>query len=283
MDVTQLLVLLVGFVAGFIGALFGIGGGVIIVPSLSLFLGIPIHSAIAVSIFAVVATGMAGAARYVKQGLTDIKLALYLETITVVGVFIGVHLALLASPEFLYLVFSALLYYLAFTHLFTARKEERRVIGGGFEGDKAGFLGLTGVYYDRAANKEVRYKVRGEAKGALVSFLAGIGSGLLGIGGGVFKVAAMNLFMDVPLKVSVATSKFMISITAATGALLYTISGVAPVLYVAFAAMGTMLGATIGSRVMNRIRSKHLKYLLFLLMLYLGVNMMLKGLSIMMG
>lgn len=283
MDITQLLILIVGFIAGFVGALFGIGGGVIIVPSLSLFLGIPIHSAIAVSIFAVVATGMAGAARYVKQGLTDIKLALYLETITVVGVVIGVHLALLASPEFLYLVFSALLYYLAITHFLTARKEERKIIGGEFEGVEAGFLALSGSYYDRAMKKEVRYRVKGEAKGALISFLAGIGSGLLGIGGGVFKVAAMNLFMEVPLKVSVATSKFMISITAATGALLYMISGVAPVLYVAFAAMGTILGATIGTRVMNRIRSRHLKYLLFLLMLYLGVNMMLKGLSVLMG
>ncbi len=273
-----MLILLIGFIAGFVGALLGIGGGVIIVPSLSLFLGIPIHSAIAISIFAVAATGMAGAARYIKQGLTDIKLGIYLETMTVLGVALGVHLALLATPEFLYLVFSILLYYLALTHLFTVKKEETKLLEDGFE-DAEKEMGLSGSYYDKALGKEVRYSVKGAIRGSLLSFFAGIGSGLLGIGGGVFKVAAMNLLMNVPLKVSVATSKFMIGITAGTGALLYMLSGSTPLLSLAPAAMGTIIGATLGSKIMNRIRSRYLKYILFLLMMYLGINMMLKGLA----
>lgn len=278
--VLYLLTLLVGVLAGFLGALLGIGGGVIIVPALSIYIGLPIHSAIATSMVAVTATGTTGAARYIKQNLVDIKLGIFLEMMTVIGVMIGVFLALRVSGSTLYILFSCLLFCLSFAHLVTVRREERKLIRREYgEATRKTGLELEGEYYDESLKIKVPYYVTGYVKGSIMSFLAGMGSGLLGIGGGVFKVAAMNLLMNVPLKVAVATSKFMISITAATGSLLYYLSGTTPLPFVAPCALGTMIGVTIGTKIMNRVRSKYLKILLFLLTFYLGFSMLGKGLG----
>ncbi len=278
--VLYLLTLLAGIFAGFLGALLGIGGGVIIVPALSIYVGLPIHSAIAISIVAVTATGTTGAARYIKQNLVDIKLGIFLEMMTVIGVMIGVFLALRISGSILYILFACLLFSLSFTHLVTVRKEERKLIRREYGKvlRKTG-LELKGEYYDESLKIRVPYYVTGYIKGSLLSFLAGMGSGLLGIGGGVFKVAAMNLLMNVPLKVAVATSKFMISITAATGSLLYYLSGTTPLPFVAPCALGTMIGVIMGTKIMNKVRSRYLKILLFLLTFYLGFSMLEKGLN----
>jgi len=278
--VLYLLTLLIGVLAGFLGALLGIGGGMIIVPALSIYLGLPIHSAIATSMVAVTATGTTGAARYIKQNLVDIKLGIFLEMVTVIGVMIGVFLALRVSGSVLYILFSCLLFCLSFTHLVTVGREERKLIRREYgEATRKTGLGLKGEYYDENLKIKVPYHVTGYIKGSLMSFLAGMGSGLLGIGGGVFKVAAMNLLMNVPLKVAIATSKFMISITAATGSLLYYLSGTTPLPFVAPCALGTMIGVIMGTKIMNRVRSGYLKILLFLLTFYLGFRCLERGLG----
>ena len=282
----EISVLIVGLAAGFIGALLGIGGGVIIVPSLSLFLGMPIHSAIAVSIVSVVATGIGGASRYVRKGIINLKLGIFLEATTVLGVIVGVFSALFVSGGILYIIFSILLFYLSFSHATTIKKEEKKLNEKSFiEGQDviSKSLGLEGSYYDGERKTEIYYKVKGSFKGSLMSFFAGIGSGLLGIGGGVFKVTAMNLFMNVPLKVAVATSKFMISVTAAVGSLLYYLEGVTPLPYVAPCALGTMVGASLGARIMVRLRSRYIKAFLAILMAYLGYTMLMKGATLLLG
>src|SRR2546427_4068603 len=241
---------LAAILAGSVGALFGIGGGVIIVPFLTTLLGLPIHEAIAVSIVAVVATSNAGGSGYVEQKITNIRLAMFLEMSTTIGALIGGVIALLLNSWILFFFFGALLLYVAFT-TFRSRKRDTTQLSG--EQDRvASYLGLGGSYYDAAEKRDVEYKVTGTSKGSLISAFAGVTSGLLGIGGGVIKVGAMNSFMRVPLKAAVATSKFELGVTAATSALLYFVSGVVNLYLVAPVALGTTLGATFGSRIMNK-------------------------------
>jgi uncharacterized membrane protein YfcA len=141
------------------------------------------------------------------------------------------------------------------------------------------YLELEDSYYDKALNKRIDYKVHNPLLGSTVSFLAGIGSGLLGIGGGIIKVAAMNGLMKIPIKVSVATSKFMIGVTAAASSLLYFLSGAVDSYIVAPIALGTILGASIGSRLMNKFKSKYIKLLFTIIAGYLSIRMILKGLT----
>ncbi len=137
---------------------------------------------------------------------------------------------------------------------------------------------MYGNYHDEALKREVNYHATKTVEGSLISSLAGVGSGLLGIGGGVIKVAAMNSMMGIPMKASVATSKFMIGVTAATSAVVYFIAGGINQYTVAPVALGTMLGATMGSLIMNKLHSKVIKTVFFVLMIYLGYQMIAKGL-----
>ncbi len=269
--------------AGFVGALFGIGGGAIIVPFLVIFMGFPIHEAIAVSIVSVIATSNAGGSSYVEQRITNIKLAMFLEVATTAGALAGSIIALLLRSWTLFIIFGALLTYVGITAFKTRGTDEARISKGDFASIRqdrvSKYLGLAGSYFDASARKEVDYRVTGAPKGSLISVLAGVGSGLLGIGGGVIKVAAMNLFMNVPLKAAVATSKFMIGVTAATGALLFFLAGLIDVYVVAPVAVGTTLGATLGTWIMNRVGTYALKIAFGFLVIYLAYGMVAEGLA----
>ena len=273
--------------AGFLGALFGIGGGAIIVPVLTVFMGLPIHEAIAISIVSVIATSNAGGSSYVEQRITNIKLAMFLEVATTAGALVGSVVALLLNSWVLFMIFGVLLAYMAVTSFKTRTRDEARIAKGDFgnigQDRVSKYLGLTGSYRDASEKKEVSYLVSRAPEGALVSSLAGVVSGLLGIGGGVIKVAAMNLFMNVPLKAAVATSKFMIGVTAATGALLFFIAGLVDVYVIAPVAIGTTIGATLGTWVMNRIRTSTLKVAFGLLVAYLAYTMIAQGLGLAFG
>jgi len=283
----QLIFLCLTFIAGFIGALMGIGGGIIIVPALTIIFNVPIKEAIAISIVTVVATSISGGSSYVEQRITNIRLAIFLETSTTIGAFIGALLVLIVSGQYLYIVFALLAFYLAVTQLLSVRREVKRTESNDFMSitqDKVSrYFHLRGDYFDESINHKVDYLVKNSILGWAVSFFAGLGSGLLGIGGGIFKVSVMNIFMNVPLKVAVATSKFMIGVTAATSAILYFVAGLLNLDYIAPAAIGTMLGATVGTAVMNKIKVKWLKVLFFLIMCYIGYNMLGKGLLLTIG
>ena len=279
--------LLAAVFAGFLGALFGIGGGAIIVPVLTVFMGLPIHEAIAISIVSVIATSNAGGSSYVEQRITNIKLAMFLEVATTAGALVGSVVALLLKSWVLFMIFGVLLAYMAVTSFKTRTRDEARIAKGDFgsisQDRVSKYLGLTGSYRDASEKKEVSYLVSRAPEGAMVSSLAGVVSGLLGIGGGVIKVAAMNLFMNVPLKAAVATSKFMIGVTAATGALLFFIAGLVDVYVIAPVAIGTTIGATVGTWVMNRIRTSTLKVAFGLLVAYLAYTMIAQGLGLAFG
>ena len=270
--------------AGFLGALFGIGGGMIIVPFLTAYLGIPIHEAIAISIVSVIATSNAGGSSYVEQRITNIELAMFLEVATTAGALIGSFIALLLESWELFLIFVVLLAYVAFASFKTRRTDEKRIAKEGFMKIKqdrlSKYLSLGGTYYDANEKKDVPYLVTRAPEGSLISSLAGVVSGLLGVGGGIIKVAAMNIFMNVPMKAAVATSKFMIGVTAATGALLFFLAGLVDPYVIAPVALGTTLGATVGTWVMPRVKSSALKVAFGFLVIYLAYTMLGQGLAL---
>lgn len=288
MFVEFFLVFAAAILAGLLGALVGIGGGVIIVTALSLFFHLSIHVAIAASLVSVIATSIAGALRFVKQRLADVKLGMFLEMATTIGAVVGAFVGVLLSAYVLSLVFGAFLLYTAINSLRGGRKEKA---AGGVQNDEgavssglsdsqdtSGKLLKKGAYYDKSTKLEVEYIPVRPLPGALVVSFAGVAAGLLGIGGGVINVAAMNSIMKVPVKVSIATSQFMIAVTAATGAIVYFLAGGINVYVVAPAALGTLLGSTTGSLLMNRLPVKVIKTLFQFLLLYLGYQMIAKGL-----
>jgi hypothetical protein len=288
-----LVVVTVGFIAaafaaailaGFLGALFGIGGGMIIVPVLTVFMGIPIHEGIAISIVSVIATSNAGGSSYVEQRMTNIELAMFLEVATTAGALVGSFVALLLQSWELFLIFVILLAYMAFVSLKTRRSDEARIAKGDFAKTRqdrvAKYLTLIGSYYDVSEKKDVQYAVTRAPEGSLVASLAGVVSGLLGVGGGIIKVAAMNIFMNVPMKAAVATSKFMIGVTAATSALLFFLAGLIDPYIIAPIVLGTTLGATVGTWVMPRVKSSALKVAFGFLVIYMAYTMLAQGLAL---
>jgi uncharacterized membrane protein YfcA len=285
MFTTYLIMFLIAIFAGFFGALVGIGGGVVIVPALSIIFHLPIHSAIAASIVSVIATSIAGARSYVDQQITNVRLGMFLEISTTLGALIGAIIGVLVHGWILAVVFSLLIFYMALISFRSRNVEDRMIEAGEYDHisstDKISHsLNLSGNYHDEAMRKEVTYQATHALEGSLIASIAGIGSGMLGIGGGVIKVAAMNSLMGIPMKVAVATSKFMIGVTAAISAIVYFIAGGIDFYVVAPVALGTMLGATLGSAVMNKLHSRIIKTVFFILMLYLGYQMLAKGLLI---
>jgi uncharacterized membrane protein YfcA len=284
---SQLLFFAITFVAGFLGALMGIGGGIIVVPALTIIFGVPIKEAIAISAATVVATSISGGSSYVEQRITNIHLAMFLETSTTLGALVGAILVMLIAGEYLYVLFSLLAFYLALSQILSVKREVKKMENNDFmnvvQDRISKFFHLRGDYFDESINRRIEYLVKNSFIGWIISFFAGLGSGLLGIGGGVFKVSAMNVFMNVPLKAAVATSKFMIGVTAATSAILYYVSGLLNLEYIAPAALGTMLGAAVGTAIMNKLKVKWLKILFFAIMCYIGYNMLGKGLLLTVG
>ncbi len=270
--------------AGFLGALLGVGGGVFIVPVMVLMFHLPIKIAVAASIVSVIATSNAGGSSYVDQRITNLRLAMFLEIATTVGALSGAVLALYLKAWVMLMIFAVMLAYMAWAAYSTRNLDDQRIARGDFARARqdrlSAFLKLRGSYHDLAAGKTVEYVVTGSAIGTFIAYLAGLASGLLGVGGGVLKVSAMNRYMNVPMKVAVGTSKLMIGVTAAVGSILFFLAGMIHFVVVAPVALGTTLGATLGTMVMNRLKSVALKWLFAALMLYLAYGMFAQALQL---
>ena len=244
-----------GMLAGGVGALTGIGGGIIITPALTLLYNVPIHYAIGTSLCCVIATSSGAAANYIEQKLSDIRLAMTLELTTTVGAVGGAVVAGVLSRETLAVFFSVLLAYAGATMV------RRSLKAGPVEDDRSG-----------------SYKVRHLPLGLLGSGVAGTISGLLGVGGGPVKVPIMYLVMGVPFKVASATSNFMIGVTAAASAFIYYSRGEVRPFITAPTAIGVVLGAGLGTRLMRRTPSRWLVALFSCIMFYLAAVMIWKSL-----
>jgi uncharacterized membrane protein YfcA len=254
--VTALLVLL-GFFAGLLGALTGIGGGVLLTPILALHFGIPIREAIGTSLVAVITTSAASSSVHLQRHTTDIRLGMTLELATAFGAAVTAYLVGYFNRNALEGIFAAFLLYSSITILLRGgkvRKEDQEEVAAGKNGEV-----VIPPYEPQ------RYPL-----GLGASLVAGGLSGLLGIGGGPIKVPVMYLFMNVPLMVATATSNFMVGVTAAASAIVYYRRGDILVGIAAPLAVGVFLGSLLGARMAPRIQTKYVVYLLVAIMLYLA-------------
>lgn len=270
------ILLLVGAAAGGLGALTGMGGGVVVVPVLTLGFGFPAQLAIGASIFGVVATSLGAARRVMGSGLTNLRVGLLLQVAASGGALAGVAIAHAVSSRMLILVFGVMLLpTVVFSHLSSRRREVLLQQSNHF----AGWLGLGGSYTE-ADGRECSYGVTGVGRGFLMMIGAGLLSALLGIGSGVFKVLAMDRFMRLPFRVSTATSNFMIGMTAATGAGYYLSHGDTPPLIVAPVVLGILGGAALGARLLPRVRVAGLRRLFTIVLAAVAVEMILRGIGV---
>jgi len=263
----------ISFAAGFLGALLGIGGGVILIPFLVLFMGVPVHYAIGAGMVAVIATSTASGISYVKGGATNIKLSMFLEAGTVAGALIGALLASRLDEYVLEILFSLVIFYCAVV-MFSSMGKFRRA----WNDNVAEHFDLGHHHHDPVHGKQ-KYGVTNSIPGLFGSVVAGCISCLFGIGGGVVKVPLMNQLMKVPMKAAAATSNFMIGVTAATGSLVFIGLGYVVPGIVAPVTFGVGLGSLIGSRMSHKFHPETLKLLFVLLLVYVGIRMALKGLG----
>lgn len=268
--------LIIALGSGFLGALLGLGGGVIMVPLLIFLLDIPIHIAAGASIIAVVATSSAATSVYVKNEITNTRLGMFLELATTIGALSGASLMSVVSESFLQILLGASLLYAALV-MFSKMRGAGTTWVNKPNDWLAERLSLGGSYWDDAIGAQVEYGVHRTLPTFLISYIAGIISGLLGIGGGGIKVPAMNVISNIPMKVSVATSNFMIGVTASASALVYLRHGYCDFFITAPVVLGTLIGSNLGARATKQIRGSSLKLLFVLVLLVLGLRMVILG------
>lgn len=257
------------------GSLLGLGGGIIVVPALTLLLGVNIHYAIGASLVGVIATSSASASRYVRNGLTNMRLGMLLEVSTVSGALVGAFLAGILPPRALQILFGVLMAVATISLLRT--ESDPGEISPPPPDRLADRLKLHGSYHDGALGQEIPYRVGRTWLGLIISALAGIFSGLLGVGGGFLKVPAMHVGMKIPLKVASATSSFMIGVTAAASAGVFFSRGLLDPSITAPVATGVLLGAALGARLLERIHGAWVRNMLLLALAFVAVQMVLKG------
>ena len=269
MNLTFFLIFLTAIVAGVFGSMLGIGGALVLVPVITLFLGVPVKTAIGASIVSVIATSSAAQIGYIDRGITHTRLGMALELATTLGAIAGGITAVLVSPRALQGLFAAVLLWAAW-----GMRRRRR---------DAGSDGPTGLldaaYTDPADGRRVEYGVRRLPLGLAFSFVAGNVSGLLGVGGGVVKMPVMNIVMRMPLKAAIATSNFTIGVTAATSAAIYFGRGYVDPKVAVPTALGILLGAPAGPRIAGRLPSEVLRTIMVLAMITFAVQMVVKAVS----
>jgi len=264
-------------VAGGAGAVLGLGGGIHLIPILTLFFGVDLHYAMGASIVSVIATSSGAAAAYLRTSLSNIRIGLFLALATVSGALVGAALAGVVPTRVLQLLLGLALAYSTVTTLRQLRVE----IPEPTEADALALrFGLEGTYFDAALDRDVKYRASRVALGFGAMAGAGVLSGLLGIGSGAFKVLAMDHFMRLPMKVSTATSNFMIGITSAASAGIYFARGDIHPLLAAPVAVGVLVGAAGGTRLMSRLRNSTIRKAFLPVLGWLAVSMILRGLGI---
>lgn len=268
---TFTLILLVGaYAAGLLGSMTGLGGGVVIIPLLTLVFHVDFHYAIGAALIASISTSSGSASAYVKEGMTNIRLGMFLEIATTIGAVGGAFLALWMPTNAIAIIYGIVL-------IFTAVMQQRRITDheGVVGSPLARKLKLFGTYPTKDGVKS--YQLTNVVGGFSTMISAGVLSGLLGIGSGVLKVVAMDCFMKVPFKVSTTTSNFMIGVTAVTSAVVYLQRGyIEP--GIAFPVIiGVIFGAFTGAKLLKRMNVKSLKRIFAVAILLVAINMIYQG------
>lgn len=263
--------------AGLLGSLVGLGGGVLIVPLLTLVFGFPIYFAIGASIISVIATSSGAAAAYVKDHMTNLRVGMFLELATTTGAITGAFLAGLLAPNILAVVFGVILLVSVAPLIVKIGEELPKGVQNDFLANK---LRLSSSYPDKHLGKTVSYQVKRTPLGLVMMYVAGLISGLLGIGSGTFKVLAMDVAMRLPMKVSTTTSNFMIGVTAAASAGIYFSRGDISPLIAAPVALGILLGALGGARLLEHLSNKVLRMIFIPVIVVAAIEMILHAFGI---
>ncbi len=268
-----------GFVAGMLGALLGLGGGVFIVPALVLIFRLPYPVAVGTSNVAVVATSTAGASTYVRNRLTNIRLGLVLLVSTTLAAMISSLLVSIVPEQILSALFAAVLVYAA-TSMLRGKAQAPKEAGQDARTDTSENLGLEGTYYDASTRTEESYSPRNVRTGMGISALAGVIAGLLGVGGGIVQMPVMNLLMGVPLKVATGTSNFMIGVTATSAAFVRYANGDIDPLIAVPTALFVFLGAKVGAWLVPRTPNARLRTIFGWVALVIAALMVAKALGL---
>lgn len=268
-----LVVLIGAFLAGLLGSLTGLGGGVIIIPLLTLVLGVDVHYAIGASIISVIATSSGSAAAYVKEGITNVRIGMFLELATTISAITGVIIATYMKADYIKVVFGLILLFSAYSMLKKkidhSNNEQTSVL--------ANYFKLNGSYPTPDGMKH--YAVHRVLGGFAMMFVAGTLSGLLGIGSGALKVLGMDNIMKIPFKVSTTTSNFMMGVTAAASALVYLHKGQIDPGIAMPVTLGVISGATIGAKILLKTNTDKLKIVFAVVISFLALQMIYNGLK----
>lgn len=269
----SLIVLVGSFLAGLVGSLTGLGGGVVIIPMLTLLFGVDIHYAIGASLISVIATSSGAAAAYVKEGISNIRIGMFLEIATTLGAVGGAMIAVYAPTDIIAVVFG---FVLIFSAAISLKKKNENLVQYR-SGNIAHILKLNSSY--PTEHGEIRYAAHNVPGGFIMMAIAGLISGLLGIGSGALKVIAMDHFMKLPFKVSTTTSNFMIGVTAAASAGIYMQRGyINPGLSMPVV-LGVIAGAFLGSKILVKSKTKWLRILFACIITFLALQMIYNGIT----
>lgn len=276
---SMLLLLVMGVGAGILGAILGIGGGMIITPVLTIMMGLDIKYAIGASIISVIATSSGSTIAYLKDDMLNLRVAMFLEIATTVGAIMGALLVGMFSSNFLYVLFGFFLLYSSYNMIRKLFDKKGEVVYTE-KGEIVEKFKLASTYYDKAEQKQIDYSMKNVPGGFVMMWAAGLASGLLGIGSGAFKVIAMDTIMKMPLKPSSATSNLMMGVTAAASATVYFFNGSIRPDIAAPLAIGVLVGATIGARLMQVLKPRVIRMIFIPIILYMGLQMALKGFGV---
>ena len=275
----------VGLAGGLLGAMLGLGGGVFIVPLLTLALNLPIHIAIGSSLVAVIANSITASGTHLRARLPNLKLGMFLLTATTIGAIGGAFLADILASAILTVIFGIALIGIGYSMIRRRQTvQEKTSLGetrGRTDSSPANLAGsLTASYYDRNLNQVINYTVSRVTQGWGINLMVGIVSSLLGVGGGILNIPVMNLVMRVPIKAAMATNSFMVGITALAGACVYYYNGYVYPMTAAPVMVGSFVGALVGAQLVQRVRGARLRQLFAIVMLILAVLMILRAFNI---
>lgn len=267
----SILLMIISIAAGFLGSLLGLGGGIIVVPALTLFFNVDIRYAVAASLISIIATSSGAAASFLKDHLTNLRVAVLLEIGTVAGAMTGFIISSSIRSSWLYLLFGGFLFFSSIM-MFRKKGDARSETNHPWS-EK---LKLAGSYPNEKGEL-THYKVARVPLGLFSMYFAGILSALLGIGSGIFKVMAMDGAMKLPMKVSSATSNFMIGVTATASAGAYFLKGDIRPEIACPVAVGIIVGSYIGAKTMTKMPASQIRKIFVVVLVIVSIQMMMKG------
>jgi len=276
-----ILLVLLSVTAGLVGSLSGLGGGVVVIPALVVLFGVPIPEAIGTGAITILATSTTTGAAYIRDRLSDLRIGMFLEIATVPGAILGatatVFLARASLTDALLVALGIVLLAIIPGSLSRWNEETPRP---STPDARSRALRLSGWYVDRATGRTVTYQAAETSPALGVMFGAGLVSGMFGIGGGVFKVLALERYLGLPMKVATATSNFMIGVTACAGAGILFAAGYVNPLLAAPVAVGTAAGAYVGSQVLPGLRNRTVRWIFIPVVAALAIETILRGLGL---